>query len=246
MHIAILEDEYILAQHTQDLLQNAQHTAEIFTSGKALLKALQRQTFDMLVLDWNVPDLSGIRVLQHVREELNSAIPVLFLTSRQFEQEIVYALTCGADDYCAKPLRENEFMARIAALGRRAYKNDGQNTSLQKLTGYTFNRLDNTVQWISQGNHQVAKLSEKEFNLALFLFENTGRSLSRKRLMTHIWGRDDDACSRTLDVHISQIRIKLDLSATSRLLRLKAIHGFGYRIISAESSSDEFRTSTPL
>jgi len=151
MHIAILEDEYILAQHTQDLLQNAQHTAEIFTSGKALLKALQRQTFDMLVLDWNVPDLSGIRVLQHVREELNSAIPVLFLTSRQFEQEIVYALTCGADDYCAKPLRENEFMARIAALGRRAYKNDGQNTSLQKLTGYTFNRLDNTVQWTSQG-----------------------------------------------------------------------------------------------
>lgn len=238
MHIAILEDEYILALHTQDLLHQAEHTVEIFTTGKALLKALQRDTFDLLILDWNVPDISGIKVLRHVREELNSKIPVLFLTSRQFEQEIVYALSCGADDYCAKPVRENEFMARVAALGRRAYSPDAQNTTTHKLWGYTFNRLDNTVQWTSRGQEQHTKLSEKEFNLALFLFENTGRSLSRKRLMTHIWGRDDDACSRTLDVHISQIRIKLDLSATSQLLPLKAIHGFGYRIITAESTSD--------
>jgi DNA-binding response OmpR family regulator len=192
----------------------------------------------LLILDWNVPDISGIKVLQHVREELNCKMPVLFLTSRQFEQEIVYALSCGADDYCAKPVRENEFMARVAALGRRAYSPETQSTTTYKLWGYTFNRLDNSVQWISQGQEQHTKLSEKEFNLALFLFENTGRSLSRKRLMTHIWGRDDDTCSRTLDVHISQIRIKLDLSATSKLLRLKAIHGFGYRIITAESTSD--------
>jgi DNA-binding response OmpR family regulator len=238
MHIAILEDEYILALHTQDLLLQAEHTVEIFTTGNALLKALQRDTFDLLILDWNVPDISGIKVLRHVREELHSKVPVLFLTSRQFEQEIVQALSSGADDYCAKPVRENEFMARVAALGRRAYNPDTPNSPTHTLGGYTFNRLDNTVHWVSQGQAQHAKLSEKEFNLALFLFENIGRSLSRKRLMTHIWGRDDDACSRTLDVHISQIRTKLDLSATSKLLRLKAIHGFGYRIITAESTTD--------
>jgi two-component system, OmpR family, response regulator RegX3 len=237
MHIAILEDEPLLATHAQEVLTRAQHTSEVFHLAKPLMRALQRNTYDLLVLDWNLPDVSGIKVLRYLREDLQSSLPVLFMTSRQFEQEIVFALESGADEYCTKPLREYEFIARVNALGRRAQLNKPQSTQPIYLD-YTFNRLDNTVQWQEGDKSCEVKLPEKEFKLALFLFENAGRSLSRQRIMTEIWGRNDDACSRTLDVHISQVRAHLHLTATSPHLRLKAIHGFGYQIITSNSTTD--------
>lgn len=237
MHIAILEDEPLLATHTQNVLTHAGHTSDIYHQGTPLLRALQRNTYDLLVLDWNVPDISGIKVLRHLREKTQNSIPVLFMTSRQFEQEIVFALESGADEYCTKPLREHEFIARINALGRRAQLN--KPTSIEPVyLNYTFNRMDNSVRWQEGDTPCEVKLPEKEFKLALFLFENAGRSLSRQRIMTAIWGRNDDACSRTLDVHISQVRAHLHLTATSPHLRLKAIHGFGYQIITSNNTDD--------
>jgi DNA-binding response OmpR family regulator len=237
MHIAILEDEPLLASHAQNVLPQAGHTSEIFHLGTPLLRALQRNTYDLLVLDWNVPDISGIKVLRHLREELKNIIPVLFMTSRQFEQEIVFALESGADEYCTKPLREHEFIARINALGRRAQMNRPESSEPTYLN-YTFNRLDNSVRWQEGETLCEVKLPEKEFKLALLLFENSGRPLSRQRIMSEVWGRNDDACSRTLDVHISQVRTHLHLSATSPHLRLKAIHGFGYQIITSNPTTE--------
>lgn len=201
------------------------------------MRALQRNTYDLLVLDWNVPDINGIKVLRHLREDLKNSIPVLFMTSRQFEQEIVFALDSGADEYCTKPIRASEFIARVNALGRRAQLNKPTSNELVYLK-YTFNKLENSVAWQEHNTPCKVKLPEKEFKLALLLFENSGRPLSRQRIMTEVWGRNDDACSRTLDVHISQVRTHLHLSATSPHLRLKAIHGFGYQIITSNSTTD--------
>jgi DNA-binding response OmpR family regulator len=179
--------------------------------------------------------VSGLEVLKHIRNVRGLKEPVLFLTSRTDEQDITEALNAGADDYCTKPVRPQEFLARISALLRRTYPDRNDQQTTRSLLGYLFNKLDNSVQF---GNETVT-LSEKEFKLALFLFENHERAVSRERLMQEVWGGEGDALSRSLDVHVSWLRKKLDLAATSKNLRLKPIYGFGYRLMAVNDSNEE-------
>jgi DNA-binding response OmpR family regulator len=235
MYIGLLEDELHLAQHVCELLESAGHTVIVFHNGEDMVRAIGRDTIDLFVLDWRVPRLSGIEVLKHIRQVRSLKEPVLFLTSRSDEQDITEALNAGADDYCTKPVRPGEFIARINALLRRTYPDQSKNETTRHLLGYEFNKLDNSVAYAQQH----VTLSEKEFNLALCLFENHERAVSRERLMQEIWGANNDALSRTLDVHVSWLRKKLDLSATSPTLRLKPIYGFGYRLMAVNESADD-------
>lgn len=202
----------------------------VYNSGRALLKSLAQETFDLFILDWNVSDVSGIKVLHELRQHARLTTPIIFLTNRQFEHDIVEAFESGADDYCAKPVREKELLARINVLHRR---NSQAPTHAQNpvFHGYAFHTLSNTVKWTKSDQAQAVRLSDKEFKLAQYLFEQTNRSISRKRLMQEIWGNEDKALSRTLDVHICRIRLRLDLVSTSGHLQLKAIHGFGYKLV---------------
>jgi DNA-binding response OmpR family regulator len=234
MYIGLLEDEAHLAQHVSDILESAGHTVTVFPDGAAMVKAIGRDTFDLFVLDWRVPKMTGIEVLKHIREVKGMTEPVLFLTSRSDEQDITEALNAGADDYCTKPVRPGEFAARVKALLRRVYP-DNQNTdTTRKLLDYTFNKSTNLVDF---AEHSIA-LSEKEFKLALFLFENAERAISRERILQEIWGSNNEDISRSLDVHISWLRKKLNLSASSQHLRLKPIYGFGYRLMAVQGNSD--------
>jgi DNA-binding response OmpR family regulator len=235
MYIGLLEDEPHLAQHVCEILEGAGHTVSVFNNGADMVKAIGRDTIDLFVLDWRVPRMTGIEVLKHIREVRGLKEPVLFLTSRTDEQDITEALNAGADDYCTKPVRHQEFLARIGALLRRTYPDRGNEDTTRILLDYKFNKVDNSVTFASQ--HIV--LSEKEFKLALFLFENHERAVSRERLLQEIWGGAGDALSRSLDVHVSWLRKKLDLAATSQTLRLKPIYGFGYRLMAVNGSSDE-------
>jgi DNA-binding response OmpR family regulator len=235
MYIGLLEDEPQLAQHVREILENAGHTVNVFSNGADMIKAVGRDTIDLFVLDWRVPRVSGLEVLKHIRNVRGLKEPVLFLTSRTDEQDITEALNAGADDYCTKPVRPQEFLARISALLRRTYPDRNDQQTTRSLLGYLFNKLDNSVQF---GNETVT-LSEKEFKLALFLFENHERAVSRGRLMQEVWGGEGDALSRSLDVHVSWLRKKLDLAATSKNLRLKPIYGFGYRLMAVNDSNEE-------
>jgi DNA-binding response OmpR family regulator len=235
MYIGLLEDEPHLAQHVCEILEGAGHTVNVFSNGEDMVKAVGRDTIDLFVLDWRVPRMTGIEVLKHIRDVRGLKEPVLFLTSRTDEQDITAALNAGADDYCTKPVRPKEFLARINAILRRTYPDRGNEDTTRVLLDYSFNKLDNAVRF----GDQVVTLSEKEFKLALFLFENHERAVSRERLLQEIWGGAGDALSRSLDVHVSWLRKKLDLSATSPTLRLKPIYGFGYRLIAVSESKDE-------
>jgi DNA-binding response OmpR family regulator len=235
MYIGLLEDEPHLAQHVCEILEGAGHTVNVFSTGEDMVKAVGRDTIDLFVLDWRVPRMTGIEVLKHIRDVRGLKEPVLFLTSRTDEQDITEALNAGADDYCTKPVRPKEFLARINAILRRTYPDRGNEDTTRVLLDYSFNKLDNAVKF----GDQVVTLSEKEFKLALFLFENHERAVSRERLLQEIWGGAGDALSRSLDVHVSWLRKKLDLSATSPTLRLKPIYGFGYRLIAVSESKDE-------
>src|SRR3982751_3814490 len=118
MRIAILEDDPALADQMAHALESAGHSPHQFRTGASLVTALKRDTFDLLVLDWNLPDMTGIDVLGWAREHLESVPPVLFVTSRGDEADIARALNLGADDYVVKPIKVAEFQARVSALLR--------------------------------------------------------------------------------------------------------------------------------
>jgi DNA-binding response OmpR family regulator len=223
MHIALLEDEAALAEQLIQTLRGAGHQCEHFASGKALIAGLKRATYDLLVLDWNLPDMTGIEVLGWARAHVEGPLPVLFVTSRSAEADIVAALDQGADDYVVKPIQPAETVARINALFRRSYPQARR--EIEEFGLHAFNRPNCTV---ATGGDSIL-LTPKEFELALLLFRNQDRALARAYMMDAVWGHDPDVVSRTLDVHISRIREKLRLRPAFGY-RLVPVYTYGYRL----------------
>src|ERR1700761_2353231 len=122
MRIAVLDDDAAQADLVCQTLSAAGHICHAYAEGRALVKQLRRQTFDLLVLDWNVPDMSGDEVLRWVRQSLPAHLPVLFMTSRGRETDISSMLNIGADDYLVKPVSAGLLLARVGSLLRRAYQ----------------------------------------------------------------------------------------------------------------------------
>lgn len=228
MRVAILEDEATLAEEVKDCLEKNGHIAKIFADGESLLRALPREAFDLFILDWNVPKINGFDVLSRMRKNLAMTEPIVFLTSTDEEGEIVAALEAGADDYCIKPIRLREFLARICSVQRRVQKTNAPAFGREKeIMGYRFHPATNLVRF----DDQDVTLTEKEFALASFLFSELDRPLSRNRLLIEVWGSTGPELSRTLDVHIAWIRKKLHIGASGSRARLVAVYGYGYRLM---------------
>jgi DNA-binding response OmpR family regulator len=171
-----------------------------------------------------VPDVSGAEVLRWARERLPSNLPVLFMTSRSGEDDIVAGLSAGADDYMIKPIRRGELVARVQALLRRAYPT--QNAVEQiKFGQYVFEVR--TGRLTMKGN--PVELTQKEFDLALLFFRNIGRPLSRAYILEAVWARDVEVVSRTMDTHVSRVRSKLQLRPEQGY-RLAPVYSYGYRL----------------
>lgn len=224
MRIAILDDDENLLKLTSVCLTEAGHTCHTFVSGKAMVHQLHRESFDLLVLDWQVPDLSGTEVLQWVREKLSATLPVLFMTSRSAEDDIVAGLAAGADDYMIKPIRKSELVARVNALLRRAYPQQTA-TEIASFGDYAFDLRGSRARL----KGEALELTQKEFDLALLLFQNLGRPLSRAYILEAVWSRDIEIPSRTMDTHISRVRSKLDLRPENGF-RLAPVYSYGYRL----------------
>lgn len=224
VRIAILEDDLALAGYVEKSLTDAAHSCVIFADGQRLIQALHRETFDLLILDWNVPNVSGHGVLQWIQDNLDVRPPALMLTSRSAEEDIVAGLEAGADDYVIKPVTPPVLLARVNALARRAYPplpEDG----IEEFGAYRFNARSETL---DIGGHPVA-LTAKEFALALLLFRNLHRPLSRAYIFETLWGRNPDLPTRTLDAHISNVRTKLNLRPGNGY-KLVPIYAYGYRL----------------
>jgi two-component system, OmpR family, response regulator RegX3 len=231
MLIAILEDEKSLSDDLEALLKKDGHEVSAFADGLDLVKSLSSETYDMFILDWKVPGMDGFEVLKHIRSELGFKTPVIFLTSNNQEEDIVSALSSGADDYSIKPLRPSELLARLNALMRRTYGIQKKTNFPETIADYTFTDFDRAV---SFGDQKVS-LTDKEFLLAHYFFSNIDRPLSRNHIMMRIWGQNAEGLTRTLDVHVAWIRNKLGIGATGDKLRLVAIHGYGYRLMQVEA-----------
>lgn len=233
MRIAILEDDPDQAKLVMLWLEGAGHHSQLYETGRALLNGIVNESYDLLILDWVLPDMSGDKVLVWLRENLNWHLPVLFTTVRDDERDIVKALESGADDYMVKPLRQMELLARINVIGRRHHIDD---TQLQVLECPPY-ALDPASRVIKRDD-EVIEMTHKEFDLAMFLFRNIGRILSRGHILESVWGRNPDLNTRTVDTHISRLRNKLKFSDDA-LWRLSAIYQHGYRLESLHPANDE-------
>ncbi|MBB4516906.1 response regulator transcription factor [Paraburkholderia fungorum] len=231
MRIAVLDDDSAQADLVCQTLSAAGHVCHAFGAGRELVRQLRRQTFDLLVLDWNVPDMSGEEVLRWVRESLSERLPVLFMTSRGRETDITSILNTGADDYVVKPVSAAVLLARVGSLLRRAYH----------LKPPASKEVFGEFEFDLGAKHVVVRgatvaVTQKEFELALLLFQHLSRPLSRAHILDVIWKQATDIPSRTMDTHVSMLRSKLGLRPEHGY-RLTPIYGYGYRLERIESGT---------
>ncbi len=205
--------------------------AHVFTLGKNLIRALAQDNFDLLILDWNLPDINGTDVLAWARANMSWHIPVIFITCRDTEQDVVHALECGADDYMTKPAKQFETLARVTALERRSQPHADKGYVLE-LPPYSFNTHTGTVSCHSE----LVQLTHKEFELALFFFRNIGRLLSRTNILESVWDKHADLQTRTIDMHVSRLRSKLKIQPENGW-RLASVYQHGYRLENVSDSS---------
>ena len=227
MRIAVLDDDPIFLHLVEATIHQMGHATILFETGEELLRAMRRESFDLLIVDWQLPGLSGIEVVQALREAGGNKLPILFASQRHEEQDIVAAFKAGADDFMVKPLRVQELMARVTALMRRAYPD--VSTMRLEFEPYQLDPVARTVYL----HEQAIELKHREYELAEFLFQNCGRLLSRNHLGEAVWGSITHTPSRTLDTHASRLRTKLQLGqyhGHGQIYQLTAIYGLGYRM----------------
>ncbi|MBK5440734.1 MULTISPECIES: response regulator transcription factor [unclassified Pseudomonas] len=240
MRVAILDDEPAELRRVEQTLRQIPSAADqpwtlhCFERGEDLLRQLRRETFDLLILDWQLPDLSGLALLRWTREHMEVPPAAIMLTSRDAESDIVQALNSGADDYVSKPFRPNELKARVNAVLRRHGLQKSAASEVLTFNDLTFDDAELTV---SRAGKPIS-LTEREYRLARCLFENLARPLSREYLYERFWTHEEMVSSRPLDTHIYRLRNKLGLTA-DRGWQLLTIYGYGYRLESVTAASDE-------
>lgn len=229
MRIALVEDDPDQSALLDVWLSDEGFDCYVYENGAKAMKAFQKESFDLILLDWFLPDINGDKILAWVRENIDWQIPVIFVTQRDTEEDIAYALEHGADDYVPKPIKPLVLKARIHALLRRIHGAEQQACRSLEFGAY---RLDQERHQLFLNNEEVA-LTQKEFELALFLFKNAGRLLSRSHLLESVWGHNAELNTRTLDTHISRLRKKLKFSSAEAGWRLSAVYHHGYRLETA-------------
>jgi len=223
MRVAIVDDDASQIELISRAVTGLGHDCQGFERGQALLRQMRRDTFDLLILDWHLPDTSGPEIVAWVRSKVAHRVPILFVTNRNQERDLIEALACGADDYLPKPVRIGELAARVAALMRRTYP--VATGDIEVHGRFTFDLQHRTL--LSGG--VPVELKQKEYELAHLLFNNLGRLMSRQYLVDKVWGVNPEIWSRSLDTHISNLRNKLELRP-HKGYRLVAVYGVGYRL----------------
>ncbi len=219
-HILLLEDDAALGQGIRYALENDSVQVKLCTALAQAQGILPGRDFDLLILDVNLPDGSGLDLLRDVRRR-HSRVPVILLTANDLETDIVVGLESGADDYITKPFSLAVLRARVNAQLRRGTP---VRTATVELEGFSFN-----FEWMEfRKNGQLIELSKTEQRLLRVLTENRGRVLSRETLLERVWpGGGEYVEENALSVTVKRLRDKLE-DTPSKPRFLRTVYGIGY------------------
>jgi DNA-binding response OmpR family regulator len=229
--ILVVEDEQDIAALIKHTLERSLDAlVDIVYRGDEALRALTEQPPDLVILDLNLPVLSGSEICRIVRQRPETAaVPIIMLTARTSENDRVAGLDLGADDYVTKPFSLRELSARVrAVLRRREAAGEPARPSVYRGTHLV---ADFDAVSIAVDGSQV-RLTRREFELLRFLVENRNRVLSRDRLLERVWGYDRFIETRSVDVHVGRLRAKLGRAGD----QIETVVGLGYRFVEKPSA----------
>ncbi|TVY07444.1 response regulator transcription factor [Paenibacillus cremeus] len=233
--ILVIEDEPTLARLlTYNLAQEGYET-KVADHGSDGLQIAMQQPFDLIILDIMLPGMNGFEILSKLRQKGNKT-PVIILTARNAEEEVVQGLKYGADDYITKPFGVAELLARVSAVLRRTLSDD----VLQEKAGAGEKVITAGELFIYPEKYEVMlggesiSLRPKEFEVLLYLVQRPGVVVTRDDLMNIVWGFDYIGGQRTVDVHVSSLRKKLEMNQQS--VQIESIRGVGYKLVTSSAS----------
>ncbi|MCI6138937.1 response regulator transcription factor [Clostridium sp.] len=224
--IYIIEDDENIRNLLKIALEGFGYEVEGFETAEEGLVRMKEEAPDLAIFDWMLPGMDGITAIRQIRQtEGAKNLPIMLLTAKEKELDKVVGLDCGADDYMVKPFGVLELSARIRSLLRRAKREE--NRAILSYQDISVNKKTREV--TSSGRN--TELTLKEFELLVYLLENQSRVVTRDELLNQIWGYEYDGETRTLDMHIRNLRQKLGEEGGSCI---KTVRGVGYRMIKAE------------
>jgi DNA-binding response OmpR family regulator len=220
MRVLVVEDNVPVAESIRTMLEARKYAANVVTDGLAALDHLLRRCYDAAVIDVGLPGIDGFQLARSARAE-GVQTPILMLTARDAVEDRVAGLECGADDYLVKPFVEEELVARVAAILRRADR------PLLGLVEVGALRIDLAARGVTYDGKPVL-LGATEFRLLEFLARNAGIALSRAQIVERIWDYDFEGSSNIVDVYVSQLRRKLRALGAGDVI--ETVWGIGYRL----------------
>ncbi len=220
MHILIAEDDLPVAKFLLAGLETEHFNVRLVASGKDVLGTLDNGSFDLLILDLNLPDVSGLEVLRQVRSK-SPHLPILILTGNARVEDRVSGLESGADDYVTKPFAFSELLARVRALLRRG------NLPFEPVLHSMDLELDRVKRVVRRNGNSI-ELTPKEFALLEYLMLNAGENVSRSSIIHNVWKLSADTMTNVVDVYINYLRKKIDADSSGSLIH--TVRGAGYRI----------------
>lgn len=219
--ILLVEDEGALSEPLAYLLEREGYEVAVAEDGPSAIAEFDRFSADLVLLDLMLPGISGTEVCREIRTR--SAVPIIMLTAKDSEVDIVVGLELGADDYVTKPYKTRELLARIRAVLRRQVEQDYDEAVLVAGTV----RMDLERHTVAVNGVDTA-MPLKEFELLEVLLRNAGRVLTRGQIIDRVWGTDYFGDTKTLDVHVKRLRSKIELVPSAPVM-LVTVRGLGYR-----------------
>jgi DNA-binding response OmpR family regulator len=224
MRILIVEDEHKIARAIKEGLEQETYAVDICYDGEEGYNSARYEAYDLIILDVMLPSMDGFTICNKLRTEGNHT-PILILTAKDQNRDVVQGLDSGADDYLPKPFSFEVLLARIRALLRRPHDSIGEVLKTADLT------LDTIKQEVRRANQPIT-LSSKEYALLEYLLRNKGRVLSKNNIIAHVWDFDADVLPNNVEVFITYLRNKIDKPFPGPGL-IETVRGFGYRMTDA-------------
>ena len=225
--VLVVEDESSIASFVALYLKNAGYTVRTAATGNEALAQFQASTPGLIVLDLMLPDIDGIEVCRRIRK--TSDVPILMLTARDEDVDKIIGLEVGADDYLTKPFNPRELVARVKSILRRASPERRQIESKQLRHGDLL--IDAGRREVRVGDEEI-QLAPKEFDLLWELLDHRGLVLTRDQLLERVWGYTFAGDTRTVDVHVRQLRRKLGDASP-----IVTVWGVGYKVAPAKDAA---------